>query len=190
MLKNYFKIAWRNLNKNKGFSLINIGGLAIGMTVAMLIGLWIHDEFAFNEYHGHYDQIGQVMIQNGHNIDGTYDFLPIPVAKELRSSFADDFTNVVLSTTREEHILSSRDKKITTGGSYMQPEAPEMLTLKMLNGTRSGLGSLHSILLGASMAKKLFGAADPMDQIVKIDDSAAVRVTGVYEDLPDNSSFK
>ncbi len=64
MIKNYFKTAWRNLVRNKGYSLINIGGLAIGMTVAMLIGLWIYDELSFDTYHKNYDHIAQVM-QNG-----------------------------------------------------------------------------------------------------------------------------
>ena len=63
MIKNYFKIAWRNLVKSKGYSAINIGGLAIGMAVAMLIGLWIYDELSFNKYHKNYDSIAQVMIR-------------------------------------------------------------------------------------------------------------------------------
>ena len=59
MIKNYFKIAWRNLGKNKMHSFINIGGLAAGMAVAILIGLWIYDELSFNKYHQNYDKIGQ-----------------------------------------------------------------------------------------------------------------------------------
>src|SRR5260221_6955840 len=60
MLKRYFKIGWRNLLRNKGYSLINIGGLAIGMAVAMLIGLWGDDELSFNKYHENYDSIVQL----------------------------------------------------------------------------------------------------------------------------------
>jgi tRNA(His) 5'-end guanylyltransferase len=61
MIKNYFKIAWRNLVRSKGYSAINIGGLAVGMAVAMLIGLWVYDELTFNKYHTNYDRIAQVM---------------------------------------------------------------------------------------------------------------------------------
>ena len=61
MLKNYLKAAWRNLFKNKVFSFINVSGLAAGMAVAILIGLWIWDELSFNKYHQHYDRIAQVM---------------------------------------------------------------------------------------------------------------------------------
>ena len=69
MFQNYFKIGWRNLFKNKGYSFINIGGLAVGMAVAMVIGLWIHDELSFDKYHKNYDRIAQVMQHqtfNGH----------------------------------------------------------------------------------------------------------------------------
>ena len=61
MYKSYFKIGWRNLLKNKGYSFINIGGLALDMTVAMLIGLWMHDELTFDSYHPNHDRIAQVM---------------------------------------------------------------------------------------------------------------------------------
>jgi hypothetical protein len=67
MIKNYIKIAWRNLVKSKGYSAINIGGLAIGMAVAILIGLWIYDELSFDKYHKNYDRIAQVMIKYNFN---------------------------------------------------------------------------------------------------------------------------
>src|SRR5271154_2566008 len=61
MIRNYLKIAWRNLVKNKVYSFINIGGLAVGMAVAVLIGLWIYDELTYDRYHSHYHRIAQVM---------------------------------------------------------------------------------------------------------------------------------
>jgi hypothetical protein len=67
MLHHYFKTAYRNLLKNKGYSLINIGGLTVGMAVAMLIGLWVYDELSFNTYHQNYDRIGQVMKRDSSN---------------------------------------------------------------------------------------------------------------------------
>jgi len=60
MFKNYLKISWRNLVKNKAYSFINIGGLGVGMAVAMLIGLWVYDEVTFNESHQNYKNIAQV----------------------------------------------------------------------------------------------------------------------------------
>ena len=61
MIRSYFKIAWRNLGRSKGYSAINIGGLAVGMAVAMLIGLWVFDELNYDRYHKNYDRIAQVM---------------------------------------------------------------------------------------------------------------------------------
>ncbi|GLU52657.1 FtsX-like permease family protein [Dyadobacter frigoris] len=190
MIRNYFKIAFRSLSRNKGYSAINIGGLAIGMAVAILIGLWVFDEISFNRYHQNYKKIGQVMIHNGSERNGTYDYLPIPLAGELKSSFPDDFKYVVLSSGSENHIISSDDKKFTQTGSYMEAAAPDLLTLNMRGGTRAGLIDQNSILLAATLAKKLFGNTDPIDKILTIDNKSKVRVTGVYEDLPNNSTFK
>jgi ABC-type antimicrobial peptide transport system permease subunit len=90
----------------------------------------------------------------------------------------------------EDHIISSDDKKFTQPGNYMEAAAPEMLTLKMLHGTRSGLKDLNSIMLSQSLAAKLFGNSNPLNKLVKIDNKDDVLVTGVYEDLPKNSKFK
>jgi len=80
MLKNYFKIAWRNLIKNKGYSAINIGGLAVGMAVAMLIAFWIYDELSYNKFHKNYDRIAQVMQNQTFNGNkGTQSSIPIPL---------------------------------------------------------------------------------------------------------------
>ncbi len=190
MLKNNFKIAWRQLFKNKGYSLINIGGLAAGIAVAMAIGLWIYDELSFNKNHENYDRIAQVMQ---HYIlpdqSGSSDWSPVPVGAELDQSFGDDFEYVIVSSFTEDHIISKDDLSFSAYGNYMQPEAPEMLTLKMLHGTRAGLEELNSILLSQSLAERLFGGQDPMHKIVKIDLKHEVKVIGVYEDLPQNSGF-
>lgn len=68
MIRNYFKIAWRNLAGNKTYSTVNIGGLSLGITVAMLIGLWIYDEFSYNKCHQNYHRIARVLQQQ--TLDG------------------------------------------------------------------------------------------------------------------------
>lgn len=190
MYKSYFKIGWRNLFRNKGYSFINISGLATGMAVAMLIGLWVYDELSFNKYHEHYDRIARVMNQgtwNGETSTGKY--LPFPLGPELSQSFQNDFEYVVMSTFTEDHIISNGDVKFTQFGNYMQPDAPEMLSLKMLKGERTGLKELNSIMLSETLARTLFDEEDPMNKIIKIDNQKDVKVTGVYEDLPNNSLF-
>lgn len=190
MLRNYLKIALRNLLKNKVYSFINIGGLAIGMAVVMLIGLWVYDELSYDKYHQNYGKIARVMQSGTFNGEfGAGGFLPLPLGTELKNTYAADFKHVVFSSWTGEHILAYEENKFTKTGNFLSPEAPEMFTLKMLKGTRDGLKDPASILLSESVASTLFGDADPMGRIVKIDNSQDVKVTGVFEDLPRNSDF-
>ncbi|MES2113292.1 MAG: ABC transporter permease [Bacteroidota bacterium] len=192
MIKNYLKVAWRNLTRNKTHSLINIVGLSVGMAVAMLIGLWIWDELSFNTTHKNYDTIARVMQNSkGSNGDiGTQSNLPFIMGDALRAKYGSDFKHVVMSTNTDNHVLTYGDKKLKQYGNYMEPGAPEMLSLKMLNGSYSGLKDAASILLSQSAAKAIFGNADPMNKLMKIDNRLNVKVTGVYANLPNNSEFK
>lgn len=190
MIQNYFKIALRNLWKNKGYSAINITGLALGMAVALLIGLWVFDELSFNKNHQNYQKIAQVMqSQNFAGTIRTGNGVPKQLEQELRSKYGNYFKYIALTGGSGEHLLSFADKKITQNGRYMSPDIAEMLSLKMLRGSRTGLTDLNSVLLSESAAKATFGDVDPLNKIVKIDNKNAVKVTGVYEDLPANSSF-
>ena len=169
MIKNYFKIAWRNLVKSKGYSAINIGGLAVGMAVAMLIGLWVYDELTFDKYHKNYDRIAQVMQHA--NFNGkieTQTANPALMGPELRNKYGSDFKYVVQSSWTGGHLLSIGDKHITKVGNFFEPDAPEMLTLKMLKGTRGGLKDPYSIMLSASAAESIFGKEDPINKTNKI----------------------
>ncbi|RFS18613.1 ABC transporter permease [Emticicia sp. C21] len=190
MISNYLKIAWRNLLKYKNYSLINIGGLAVGLTVIMLIGLWIYDEFSYNKSFKNYDRIAQVMQSQTVNGEvGTGVAVPIPTAKELRDSYGGDFKYIILSSWTEGHTISIGDKKIWKEGNYIGPDATEMLSLTMLKGTRAGLQEPNSMLISESMAEDLFGNSNPLNRTVKIDNMISVKVTGVYEDLPHNTQF-
>jgi hypothetical protein len=107
MFNSYLKIALRNLVKNKVSSFINIGGLAIGMAVAMLIGLWIWDELSYNKYHQNYKRIAQVMRQQLFNGEkGMSPYHPIPMGTKLRSTYGSHFEKVVMVRQTEDHIIS------------------------------------------------------------------------------------
>jgi len=191
MIKNYFKIAWRNLIRSKGYSIINIGGLAVGMAVAMLIGLWVYDELTFDRYHKNYDRIAQVMQHA--NFNGKWETQvanPALMGPELRAKFGSDFKYVVQASWPGNHLLSVNDKPFSKPGNYFDWEAPEMLTIKMLKGTRAGLKDPYSIMLSASAAESIFGKEDPINKTIKLDRNYDVKVTGVYEDLPGNTSFR
>ncbi|WP_338876455.1 ABC transporter permease [Spirosoma sp. SC4-14] len=195
MLRNYIKIAFRNLTRQKAYSFINIGGLAVGLAVAMLIGLWIYDELTFDKYHQNYDRIAQVMQhQTINDVTSTSRAVPIPVASVLRRNYGSDrngglFKHVLLSSWTERHILSFGDKKFWRTGNYIEPQAPDMLSLKILKGTRAGLHEPYSIMISESVANAFFGTGEPLGKLLKIDNQITVKVTGVYEDLPYNTQF-
>jgi putative ABC transport system permease protein len=191
MLKNYFIVAWRNLFRSKSSSLINIGGLAAGMAVALLIGLWINDELSFNHYHTHYQHIAKVLQTQSANgrrdVDQSMSF---PIGPGLRAHYGGDFKYVVMSSVENQHILTVGDSKLSMGGLFMDKDAPAMLSLRMQEGSFDALKDPHSILLSASTAKALFGHTDPLGKNLQIDNQLDVRVTGVYDDLPYNSEFR
>ncbi|HEY4206699.1 MAG TPA: ABC transporter permease, partial [Puia sp.] len=175
--------------KSKVYSFINIAGLATGMAVTFLIGLWIWDELSFDHYHRDHARIARVM--DAQTFDGQTTTSPevaVPLADALRK-YSDDFQAVALSSWNYAHILSVGDKKISEPGTWAQPELPEMLSLIMDKGSRASFKDPSTILLSRPVATALFGDADPVDKIVMVDNSASLKVGGVYEEPPFNSSF-
>lgn len=190
MIRNYFKVAIRNLTRNKTYGFINVAGLAAGMAVALLIGLWIYDETSYDKVHSNYDRIAKIRQHLNYNgAVQTGKEVPFPVGDELRSHYGSTFKYVLLSSHRGNHLLSAGDKQLSQFGVYLGPEAPDMLSLHMVRGSRGGLADPASVLLSQSAARAYFGDADPINQLMKIDNKEAVRVTGVYEDLPANATF-
>ena len=192
MYKSYFKIGWRNLLRNKGYSLINIGGLAIGMMVAILNGLWIWHEFSFNKYFDNYDRIA-LISEGGLNLEeGGYwvgTTMTYPLGTELINQHKQDVKHFVRAADMG-CIFSSGDTKISVNGMYADKEAPELFTFKMLQGTRAGLANTHSILISASTAIALFGREDVIDRTLRMDNMIDVTITGVYEDFPQNTQLE
>ena len=190
MIKNYFKTAWRNLQKNKGYSLLNIAGLATGMAVVLLIGLWIKDEVSFDRYYQHHDRLAQVMVnQTMQGETYTGGSIAMPLGDALRSRYSDVFKRVSLSSWNNDHTVKFGNKKLPVAGQWVQTEFPEMFTLHMIKGESNALKDPSSLLLAQSVAKAFFGDDDPINKIVSIDDKLTLKVAGVYEDLPHNTSF-
>jgi putative ABC transport system permease protein len=189
MIKNFLKTAWRRLGNNKTHSFINIAGLSIGMTVAMLIGLWIHDEVTFNKHFKNYDRIAQVIqnVTNNGQVQ-TWDNVPFPLSDELRKNYSSDFKHIVMAGDIGDHLLVVDDKKLKKRGGYFEKEMPEMFSLEIVKGN-SSIADQSSMLISASAAKAYFGDADPINKLVKIDNEMDVKITGVYKDFPRNSSF-
>jgi len=189
MIKSYLKVAFRNLGKNKLFSLINIGGLAIGMATALFIGLWIYDELSFEKYHTNYNCIGQVEY-NAHiggeiTTDAT---LPLPLSAQLKSSYGAMFQQVAATNSGEQSI-SYGDKAFYKTGTYAEADFVRIITLDMVKGNAASLKSPTSILLKQSLAKTMFGDEDPIGKAIKLNSEYTLQVTGVYKDMPANTRF-
>lgn len=190
MYKSYFKIGWRTLLRNKGYSLINIIGLAAGMTITMLIALWVTDEVTFNTSHENYERIAQIyQHQTFNNEITTAPAAPQPIGPELKAAYKDDFKHVVRAWWIGSHVLALPDKKVLQNGNFMDPEAIDMLSFNMVKGNRTSLQDPASILLSESSAKALFGDADPLEKILRIDNMVDVKVTGVFKEFPPNSQL-
>ncbi|MEI9920595.1 MAG: ABC transporter permease [Bacteroidota bacterium] len=183
MITNYLKTGFRHLLRNKVSTIINVGGLALGMSIAILIGLWVHDEFTFNHHHSKHERLAKVY-------KGTaQEWLPYPLAVELKENYRQSFKSLAITDYANEHILSSGTEQVGVVGQFAEPAFPDMLTLEITEGSIDGLRDAHSVLLSQSTARLLFGDKSALDQLVRIDNSLDVKVTGVYKDLPINSTF-
>jgi putative ABC transport system permease protein len=191
MIKNYWKISLRYMNRHKTYSFINIAGLSIGLAVSMLIGLWIYDEWSYNRAFDNYHRIALVIRQMNYNsqrinLPGS----PYAMRDELLSKYPEDFSSVVMSTAPGYHLMGYGDEHYLRQGRYMDPEGAELFSLHMLSGTRAGLSQPSGVLLSRSMAAAIFGNADPMGKTIRLDGVSEAKVTGTYEDFPYNSYLK
>ncbi|MEQ8478532.1 FtsX-like permease family protein [Fulvivirga sp.] len=187
------KIGFRSLNKNKGYSFLNILGLTLGMAVALFIGLWVHDELSFNKSFNNYETIAKVMVEHhneGQDI-GVGSVMPPGLGTHLRENFPSQFEQVVIARSRpEEVILSNNGDNFTETGLFLQKDGPELFSVNMLSGSRAGLTDINSILISQKLAQKLFDDEDPIGKTLKYNGSRELAVTGVYEDFPSNSVLK
>ena len=191
MIKNYLTIAWRNLLKNKIYSTINILGLAAGMAVAILIALWIWDEVTYDKYHANHAQLAQVMttyIDQDSKME-TGPAVCMPIGKELETKFGSDFKNISMASWNFGHVLAVGDKKVTRSGMWVESNFPSMFSLKIVKGNINGLSDPSTILINASTATTLFGDADPVNKMVKLDNKESYKVAGVFEDFPHNTTL-
>jgi hypothetical protein len=194
MLKNHLLLAIRQLRKNRLYSFVNIAGLSLGMAVALSIGLWVHDELAFNTSIPNHKRIAEVMREVDYNgVPSAFSGGPLEMEAELKTKYSGDFKHIVLGTYPDNHLLTvngknSNGKSISVMGQFMGEEVTQMLSLKV-KGNPNGLLDQSSIFLSASTAKALFGNDDPINKTLTLDSNLLLKVAGVYPDLPANSSF-
>lgn len=190
MYKSFLTIGWRNLLRNSGYSVINISGLAIGMTVAILNGLWIWDELSFNKYHKNYLRIAQ-LTETGVDEGDPFvsNSMTYPLTIELMENYRSNFKRIARNSWALELIISSEEKNVSTIGVYADAAMPEMLSFEMIHGARDGLRREQTVMLAASFAKTLFGNQNPIGKTISINNSLDATVAGVYADFPHNTRF-
>ena len=190
MLKNYFKIAFRNLIKNKVYSFINISGLAVGMAATIMIGLWVTDELNFNNHFENKGTIAQIFqSQTINNTIGTGPAIPRPLEFALHQDHKDNFKHIVMSSWEQPRYLKFGETNIYRTGNAMQEGATDMLDLDIITGVKDGLKEKHSIMLSESAANALFGNDTALGKIVKVNNEDDLVVTAIYIDIPANNSF-
>lgn len=190
MLKSYLKIAFRNLARSKVYSFINVFGLAVGLAVAMMIGIWINDEVSANKHHANYSTLYQVMMhQISEGNKDTQDALPFPIGEELKSKYP-DFKAVAMCDWGSTRSLVVENQKFLKRGHFIGEEAIDMFSLKVLNGDKNPLKEPYSIALTEETAQALFGNQDPIGKVVRIDNTMDLKVTGVIAKQPKNATLQ
>ena len=191
MLKNYFKIAWRNLVKNKFYSVINITGLSIGLAVGIMVLLWVQNELSYDRFHKNADNIYKI---NSHIGTGSsaqvWDGSPGPLM--IFSKQIPEIKQVVrINNVFEQSLFTYGDKKIKESRlAFVDSTFFSLFDFKMLKGNKEKpLPDMHSIILTRSTAKKYFGVNDPLGQVL-VNDNNNFTVSAVIEDFPENSSLR
>jgi putative ABC transport system permease protein len=192
MIKSFFKIAWRNLVNNKVYSSLNIIGLGAGMAIALLIGLWVLNEYSYDRFLPGYEQVYQVEMNTSSDRDGihTQQALSLPLAATLRKDIP-EIAAVAESDGFDNHDLLVGDKKLYSKGGMTGQDFLNIFHYPMIQGDpATALQDPYSIVLTASIAKALFDDTNPMGKTVRIDDQHNVKVTGILQDIPKNSSLQ
>jgi putative ABC transport system permease protein len=191
MIQNFLKIAWRNLLKNKGFSFINILGLAVGMASAILILLWIQYEVDYDQFHEKKDRIYEAW--NKDTFSGKlqcWNTTPKVFARAAEQEFP-EIEMVTRADWGNTRLLSLGEKKVSVSGNAVDSNFLKVFTFPLLKGdANTVLTDPYSIVLTEHLAKSLFGGVpDAMGKQIRIDEKDNYTVTGILKDLPANSRF-
>ncbi len=190
MFKNYLKVAFRNLWKNKGFSAINILGLAIGMASAILILLWMQNEIGYDDFHVKKDRIYEMW--NRATFSGalhSWHTTPKVLAAAMQRDMP-EVEHAVRVDWNRDRLFSVGEKRLMVGGAAVDSIFLQVFSFPMLEGDeRTALNDGHSIVLTQSLAASLFGKADAMGKVIRLDDKDNYQVTGILKDPPLNTRF-
>jgi putative ABC transport system permease protein len=191
MLKNYFKTALRNLLKHKGYSLINITGLAIGMAACLLILLYVNHELSYDNYNEDADRIYRIAFSalwGGRDIDICV--APAPMVKTIIDTYP-EIEDGVRFRNQGSFIVQYGDNTFKENRIiFVDNSFFSIFTVPLISGDpNSVLVEPNTLVLSRKTAKKYFRDEDPIGKILKLDNRTDYEVTGVFEEIPDNSHF-
>lgn len=190
MIKNYFVITWRNIKRNKGFSFINITGLAVGMAACLLILLWVRDELSFDKFHENVDNIYLAAGERTEHRGDFFDTTPVPLAVPLRNDYP-EIAKVVRFQFRDAIMARYEDKIfLDWKGAYVDPDVFSVFTFPFFKGDADSVfENVSSIVMTETAAEKLFAGGDPIGRMMEIEGDL-VEVTGILRDIPKNSDIQ
>ncbi|MCB0843663.1 MAG: ABC transporter permease, partial [Bacteroidetes bacterium] len=195
MLQNYFKIAFRNIQRNRTFTAINVMGLVVGLTASLFIFLWVNDEMSVNQFHKNGPQIHRV-LSNMHLPTGeiaTWTNVPFNLVKVLEEEYP-DVDKTVLMTEVERKLFSVNGQKIRESGIVAGKDLFNVFSFSLLFGdAETVLSDPHSLAISEKTAEKYFGEnwlEKAPGQTITLNNSLEYKITGVFEDIPEQSSLK
>lgn len=193
MFKNYIKTSFRNIKRQKGFSFINIAGLAVGITCCILIMLWVNDELSYDKYHKNLENIYLVYteIRTAEGIRDINDSSPFPLAKVLREECAEVKTSARIST-HDNILVKYKDKSFVEDQAIAaDPTVFDIFSFEFIKGDpKIAFSEPTNTVITESMSLKFFGQEEPMGKILNVNNMVDLKVTGVIKDIPKNSSFR
>ena len=192
MIRNYFITAWRNLLRNKLYSAINIGGLAIGMAVSFLLLLYVYSEFSYNSTHANIDRIFKVMHNQPRDGGvGTGGETPAPLAAAMQRDYP-EIDKAARTNNGYDILTGYGDVNVKLSFMAADPAAMDVFTFDFVKGDKhTALADGASIILTQSGAKALFGNADPIGKVIRVNNfKSGMKVSAVIKDHPANSNFK
>jgi putative ABC transport system permease protein len=191
MIKNYFKIAIRQLVRNKGYSFLNIFGLSLGMACAMLILLWVNDEFRYNKVHKNYSSLYQVMENQSYE-GKTYTFAALP--GKFGPAIKQELPEIKYSARADwgsRRLFSLGDKSIYERGYFTDPDFLKMFSFRLIKGdTATLLTDPASIVITDKMAEKFFGKEDAIGKTLKVENDKVYTIAGIVEEPSPSSTLK
>ncbi len=190
MFKNYLKIALRNIRKHKGYSFINITGLAIGVAACLLLFLWVQDELSYDRYHEKAKQIYRVVSQyESEGKTRRFAYTSAPVGPALMREFPE--IEKAVRFGRNGFVVSYQNKRFMEQVYFTDPEIFDVFTLPLVKGNpENALKEPYSIIISEEMSLKYFGEDEPLGKIITLGERSDFKVTGVFEDIPQNSHFR